>query len=392
MRATLGEVRLIIANLLTEVRLLGDKAAMQDNVYRVYQLLTNFKGSTAHGYFIAVPIDLPMYGRTSAGYATTVGGVQGYITKTLGLNKDSKDDTAPYYHVTEDKALVVNHDDKTINLDVAERSQYMNRRGGKHGSKTGRSYTIPHANTAFDNVHELQKILKAIMNDDPQVTGDYRIVGSPNHEGTVGDVLGRKRPGDQIAKGTDTMVFYHGTSEKRLPNIKAKGLNPGNAPFIYVDLVPNYSEHNVYLAATVTDAENYATRAAVDDASKAVVLKVIVRDVTKITLDEDNANWLPVTGPDGEKTEIHFRHVGWRQWPNAQQIIQQYMALIVKSANNSGTVAYRGRIPAKDVSVHSSYKPASMKKDPEWSEYADARAKTMATYTAGEPKSKKRSK
>lgn len=397
MKTTLGEVRrLIRETLLTELKLMGSAEAAQAKIYRVYQLNTNFidKDSSAHGNFIVVPYDMPMYGQTDKGYVTSDGGVQGYL-KVLGLNKDSKDQTQPHYYVSESESFVINHENQTINLDVAKRSKSMSRRGGKTNAKGAgsRSYTIPHADTAFDNIHELQKMIKAIMAIDHRLTDDYKIKGSPNFdEVTVGEALKKERPGDQIVKGGQAkpMVFYHGTSEKRLVGIKAKGLNPGNAPLIYVDLVDDYSKFNIYLSTTVTQAENYATRAAVDDGGKAVVLKVIVHDPTKIIMDEDNTNWLDVTNPKGEETSIHFKHNNWRSWPSAPQIMQKYMMKLASSANKTGAVAYRGRIPPSDVSVFSTYKPSSMKKEPDWTEYANAREKTMDTYTKGEPNKRPR--
>lgn len=378
MKTTLSEVRRLIREaLLAELKLVGGKDAVQGDKYRVYMLMAH--SNENKGNFVVVPYDLPVYGRGDKGYITTKGGVSGYV-EDLGFK-------AGAYYVSEGSALVVDHGKKTIDLDVAERSAYHSRRRGKTGHKT---YTIPHADTSFDSLHELQKVIKAIMGIDPQVTDDYDIVGSLNYEDmSVGEVLKQERHGDTIVKGGQSkpMTFYHGTSNKRLAGIKTKGLVPGSTPEAYSDLVSGYSEHNIYLSTTVTQAENYATRAAVDDRAKAVVLKVVVHDLTKIIVDEDNTNWLNVTNPEGEEVQVHFKHIeGWRNWPNAPQIMQKYMSLIAKSVNQTGAVAYKGRIPARDVSVYSTYKPASMQKDPEWSEYKAARDKTLDTYKKEESK------
>lgn len=389
MKMTLGEVRQMVRQaLLVEVQLLGGKEAAQADIYRVYELQTSHTrpdgsyGGYAGGKFIVVPYDMPKYGKDS---------LDDYMRNVLGLNQDSKDKTKPWYTALEDKALVVNHRNKTIETDVAERSQYNNRRPGKRGGGS-RSYMIPHASTAFEKIHELQKILKAVKSIDPRLTDDYKIVGNPNHEGkTVGDIMKEERPGDVIVKGGQAkpMIFYHGTSDKRLANIKKNGLAPGNAPFVYADLVKNYSEFNVYLTTEIGQAENYATRAAVDDGGTAVILKVIVRDPTKFVTDEDNMSWTKATDPDGKETEIHFKHDNWKKWPNANQIMAKFQQRIASSLNKSGAIAYRGKIPVSDISVEAVYKPASMSKDPDWEEYKTAREKTLNTYTKGDPDQKR---
>lgn len=382
----LGEVRRLIEEvLLTETRVLGDPSeAIAGKSYRAYLLGTFSDTPETRGNMIIVPSDMPRYARTEKGHISTAGGVENYIRKVLGLNPEingKRDESKPYYHLSETDALVVDHEAQTVDLDSGERSKNMNRRPGKMGGGR-KQYTIPHGDTSFEHVTELQKVLKALMHVDKRLTADYMIVGSPNFEESVGDVLRRERPGDAAVRGGQAkpLVFYHGTSDKRLPGIKAKGLRPGSTPETYVDLVAGYSEHNVYLATTVTEAENYATRAAVDDNGKAVVLRVVVRDPTHLIMDEDNTNWINVTNPKGEEVEVHFKHDYWRKWPNADQIMQMYMAKLAKSLNKSGTVAYRGRIPASDISVFSTYKPASMKKDPEWAEFADAKQRTLDTY------------
>src|SRR5690606_29912787 len=129
--------------------------------------------------------------------------------------------------------------------------------------------------------------------------------------------------------------------------------------------VPDYSEHNVYLTTSVPVAENYATRAAIDDRSLAVVLRVTVHDLAKLILDEDNANWMDVINPKGEVVDVHFRHSHWREWPNANDIKARFQSKIFKGLHKSATVAYKGRILPKDVSVEFTYKPEKMSKDPD---------------------------
>jgi hypothetical protein len=383
MKLTLLELRqLIYKSLLTELKIVGPHDALGNDEYRAVELqttdttsrvaLSGRYGGLHGGNFIVVPVTLSRYGN---------GGLDGYIKK-LGFNKDPNDKSQPYYHLSMDESLVVNHANKTVDLDVAEYANHLTRRPGRRGGGN-KTYIIPHGDSAYQSIERFQKILKALAQVDKRLTLDYKIVGNPTYENmTVGDILKERKPGEHLVTGGHfkPMTFYHGTSEKRLVAILKKGLVPGNTPFEYGDLVKNYSEHNVYLTASVPKAENYATRAGVDDACKAVVLKVIVHDLNKLIMDEDSNNWLNVINPEGEETQIHFKHNHWKTWPNADQIMQKFTIAIAREVNREGTVAYKGRIPTKDISIYSSYKPASMSKSPKWDEFKDAREKTLNTY------------
>lgn len=388
MKATIREIReLIREGLLLELRLIGEPSSIGDSSYRAIELSTFAHGPP--GKFIIVPTNMPEWSPKDKEGKRMQPSIDGYLEDYLGLNKKDKPKDEPHYYAQLGHSLVVNHEDETINLDVSKATKRFSRRQSRSGN--AKAYTIPHADTSFDNVHELQKIISSLRKIDPQISDSYKIVGSPDYESeTVGSVFQRKRPGDQIVKGGDVkpLTLYHGTSSSRYSDIKTKGLVPGNAPEVYADLVKGYSEHNIYLASTITEAENYATRAAVSDRSKAVVLNVTIKDFTKLVMDEDNASWMKVINPDGKETEVHFQHNEWKSWPNADRIMQQFMSKIASSLNKRGTVAYKGRIPASDITVHSTYKPAVMKRDPSEDEYFSAREKTLATLKLGD-KSKK---
>lgn len=79
-------------------------------------------------------------------------------------------------------------------------------------------------------------------------------------------------------------------------------------------------------------------------------------------------------------TRVHFTDTDWRKWSNAGKIMDKFQALLVKSLNKKHTIAYKGRIPQGDVSVFSTYKPASMYQDPKTPEFNAAREKTLKTY------------
>lgn len=366
---------LINETLLVELRLLNDEASSNKS-YRAFDVLmsgddVSFQSS---GQFLIVPVSEKTF-EVERRYK-------------LALNK-------PHNYLLADFSLVVDHDLKTIDLDVSEYSDYKTRRQSHTSHK---AHFIPHADVAFENKSRLKKLLSALTSVDKQLTGDYLIVGNPTYDTmTVGDILKSISLQQNIVSGSKfkPIIMYHGTSEARYKIIKSKGLSPGNASEAYVDLIPGYSEHNVYLTTSVSIAENYATRAAVDDRSKAVVLKVVVKDSTKFVLDEDNAGVMvvkvPLDGRDDYKypenmekndwmTQIHFAEKSWKKWSTADNIMQQFQMKMIKSVANKHSIGYKGTIKPTDISVHSMYKPASMKKDPSKEEYELAREKTMSTF------------
>jgi hypothetical protein len=132
-----------------------------------------------------------------------------------------------------------------------------------------------------------------------------------------------------------------------------------------------------------------------DDKSKAAVLAVTIRDLTKFTFDEDGANWLTIKAPGppwtkrpkGEEMQMHFRHryeVPWQTWPNANEIWGNFTKKIIKNLHKAQTIGYKGRIPAKDIELFASYKPKGMKMHPDNAEFDAARAETMATWSPGQ--------
>lgn len=390
----LSELRAVIREylLLVEVRIIADEAKGADE-YRVVSLAAN----NDVGKIILIPMGMEKYGKD---------GVDGMLT-TMGLKQQppsgsSLEDRIAFsekhpFHNT-GGTFAVNIPAETIDVDSAT---YKNYKGRRQNNAQTKSYTIPHEGSEWSQVKPFQKALKAVMAHDKRVTQDFKIVGNPIYDGqTISDILNQKDVGDQIAKGGhfDPVTLYHGTSDKRWQSIKQKGLQPNNAPKVYGDLVAGYSEFNVYVTTSVAEAENYATRAAIDDRSKAVVLKLIVRDPQKFTFDEDGANWLTIPAPGapwtkmekGEPFELHFRHVyqkddgtpnRWQDWPNAKLIWSLYQKKIIKNLHRAGTIGYKGGIPAKDITMFSTYKPSSMKHDPDDAEFAAARDATMSTYS-----------
>lgn len=388
--------------LLNEARLMKDFGVINQDVYRVVELFDS--SSDERGMFVTVDTRLD-----TSNISKLLDGPPLRVKKdpeNLKKEKEeaekhnaSKDWTSKkyvsdwirYLNVDSDSSFVVDHVERTLDLDLTLFQDHKNRRRNPNNDK--KSHTIPHTNVAYNNVNRFKKILKSIMKYDERVKLDYSIVGNITYEGlTISDIL-KKQEGADILKTHGTFVMYHGTSEKRAKEVRTKGLRPGNTPFEYIDLVKNYSEFNVYLTPSISIAENYATRAAIDDRSKAVVLKVVVRDFTKLIPDEDSLSWIITMNPNGEEERIHFKHMTWRSWPNAKHIMASFMTKLARGINTSSTIAYKGSIPARDISTYSTYKPETMRKDPSDREYHDAMEKTKASIKYGDkPVKKSRSK
>ena len=157
------------------------------------------------------------------------------------------------------------------------------------------------------------------------VTDDFIIKGAPpDIPKTVGQAVQMRDYVQKTFQDRD-LVMWHGTSEARWEIIQNKGLHPGNTGEVYVDLVPGYSEHNIYLATTPKAAQFYARRQAKKDNSKGIVLQIQVPNPDKIIADDRFA-----------------RHGG--------EIAGDKSSQIKSSIKELGEVGYRGWIPPKFIS------------------------------------------
>ena len=122
------------------------------------------------------------------------------------------------------------------------------------------------------------------------LTDEFAIKGAPPEiPKTVGQALQMRDNVQKILHDKD-VVMWHGTSEERWGMIQHKGLQPGKTGEAYVDLIPGYSEHNVYVATTPKGAQYYAKRQAKKDGSKPVVLKVQIPNPRKLIADDRYAH------------------------------------------------------------------------------------------------------
>ena len=121
-------------------------------------------------------------------------------------------------------------------------------------------------------------------------TDEFAIKGAPPEiPKTVGQALQMRDNVQKILHDKD-LIMWHGTSEGRWEMIQHKGLQPGKTGEAYVDLIPGYSEHNVYVATTPKGAQYYAKRQAKKDGSKPVVLKVQIPNPRKLIADDRYAH------------------------------------------------------------------------------------------------------
>jgi len=327
-------------------------------------------------------------------YLADQGKVPGIGAYKYELKDDSltKENLYPLSNTT----LTVDHNNKIINLNV-DFFQQRSRRPAKNNDH--KSYTIPGADIGFrNNPLLLKKVLIDIMKFDPDVKNF--IISSPSDfDGvSVERFINMQSPSENISsKTTGIIKLYHGTSMKRYDEIKIKGLRPNMTPEIYGDLVTGYSEYNIYLSVSIAEARNYASRAAVDDESLAVVLEVEINDFTKFVPDEDTLHWIEYAIGHNVKLKnyfiskygenkfnnTHFKHWKWtdsEMTPFKMDLLKLYLTTIHKGITNTGTIAYKGSVKPSKIKMIESYKPTSMKRDPSEDEFQSATEKTLATF------------
>ena len=192
--------------------------------------------------------------------------------------------------------LLVDTDNKLVSLD-ATWTDTQSRRGANTPKKTvkDKSYVIPSGDVAFVGKEvPLKKLFKHLMQVDPRVTPDYKIVSPDDkYEGqTIGQAEAAPRTTDIAVGGVQgTITAYHGTTTARWKDIEKKGMLPGKFDDPYSDQISGYSSKNLYFTMDPHTAENYATRAAIWYGGKPLILKVEIPDITKIMPDEDNLHW-----------------------------------------------------------------------------------------------------
>lgn len=142
------------------------------------------------------------------------------------------------------------------------------------------------------NIKEFKQALQSLQKY--KITLDFKIKGTPAHiPKTVGAALQLRNSLDSLLDLKEVSYMFHGTSTKRWESIQHRGLIPrildtkrSDKDDVYVDLIPNYSEHNVYVTTTKKSAEFYAKRQAQKDNSDPIMLKIEVPDKSKLIPDD----------------------------------------------------------------------------------------------------------
>lgn len=137
------------------------------------------------------------------------------------------------------------------------------------------------------DVAELQQALAALAKHG--VDEGFVLKGTPRGfpARTVADAMQVPDPAREIMEGSGPLTLYHGTSLERWNRIQDEGLVPGRVKRAYNDLIPGYSNHNVYLATNPWTAEFYARRQASKDMDDGwTVLAVQVADRSHIRADD----------------------------------------------------------------------------------------------------------
>lgn len=190
------------------------------------------------------------------------------------------------------------------------------------------------------DLQEFKKALVALKKHG--VTDSFVVKGVPNLPKTVGQIL-ELEDYTQKALSKEPMTFYHGTSLVRWEKIQREGLVPGNAGEAYVDLIPGYSEHNVYLGVTPKVAEFYGKRQKQKDNDNGyVILKVHVTDKDKLMPDDRYASRWEDDPETGHRKQVYDK--------------SRMGAGMKRSLRDAGEIAYRGRIPPKNIELVKKYK------------------------------------
>lgn len=188
---------------------------------------------------------------------------------------------------------------------------------------------------AINDLKELQDLLRFLMRYG--VGTNFKVKGVPSHvDKTVDRILAQSDPTSKILSG-GAPIMYHGTSQKRWEEIQKHGLRPGKTGKVYIDLVPGYSEYNVYLTTNPKTADFYAKRQAKKDGdNQGVILQVTVPDPARLLSDDyflPRGSW-----SDDEQRLIPpepgaTRRRAGEKWP------------VGRSGRDLGSFAYHGRIP-----------------------------------------------
>ena len=197
----------------------------------------------------------------------------------------------------------IDDDKKLINFDITKFTDTDTRRPASkmdnYNHRAKEAYPLFGGATSFNRIIVMIKVLKAVVKHDPK-TASYKIEGDERVNGKlVSDIISGKANLEKYDHAklfdtkTESVTLFHGTSEKLSKLILKSGLKNSQREISYGDMIDGYSEKNVYLAFNPAEAANYATRQAIDNNSKAVILEVTLyrKQFEKLLADEDSMHW-----------------------------------------------------------------------------------------------------
>jgi hypothetical protein len=136
-----------------------------------------------------------------------------------------------------------------------------------------------------------------------------------------------------IAEGAG-LTFFHGTSSARLPSIMQHGLtphtDPGSRNRNNASTINGWTEKNVYLSTSATEAQRYAEMEANHTGGTPVVLAVTVPDQSKLVPDDDfiiDATTIVMAQengwePEGDAWDISNAHEASDNYSGISQAVQ----------------------------------------------------------------------
>lgn len=200
------------------------------------------------------------------------------------------------------------------------------------------------------DIQLIQKVFKELMKF--KVTGEFKIKGlQPTLNKKVKEVLAMKDVVDELSSSNDVahMKFYHGTTKAKWEEfIKTKGLIPGKYGDAYNDLIPRYSEHNVYLATQPKTAEFYGKRQAKkDNVEGYVVLEITGLDIGKFRPDDYFA--------PRDRTKTVKDH-GYDKAVVDDSDMSRMFASAKAGVRELDSIAYKGRILPTKIKIYKEYK------------------------------------
>ena len=315
-------------------------------------------------------------------------------------------DTQPVseYIFTFANYMLLDSNKKCISLvDASDNKERIGVLVNKNGYATQSKshYLIPFTVRHISSDRVTVKILKSLSSSIPGFSKEYsyeNLTTSNKEILPIEDVIaGKGHLGNSNASlnniilGKGEIVAYHGTSASNAHDILRYGLK-NNMGFDYNDKIKGHSEKNVYLTTDLQEARKYAVRAS-GASKRSVILKIFINNPERLVFDEDTLYYGIRKMPNSVLSEIKKRlyniykynkNISWpfntiedyaikekltyKDMDISLSCIEKLLDYRIKATDSilaainyyclkgSKVFAYRGTIPAKDVTVLESFK------------------------------------